>query len=66
MNGKKPSTIRESNIVATRRNGPYLAMLVAASVIMLTAVETVVAHARDRGTADRGLAADVAGPPGQG
>ena len=48
IDGKTPSTIRESNIVATRRNGAYLAMLVAASVIMLTAVETAVAQRQIR------------------
>jgi len=66
INGKTPSTIREANLTATRRNGAYLAMLVAAGVLMLTVVETAVAHAPDRSPADGGPSADVAGPPGRG
>ncbi|HQU44544.1 MAG TPA: hypothetical protein PK867_17110, partial [Pirellulales bacterium] len=66
INGKTPSTIREANLTATRRNGACLAMLVAAGVLMLRVVETAVAHAPDRSPADGGPSADVAGPPGRG
>ncbi|MGH7136760.1 MAG: hypothetical protein ACREHD_13540 [Pirellulales bacterium] len=40
IEGKTPQTIRDAKVVTTRRNGPFRAMLVAAGVLVLTAVES--------------------------